>query len=371
MATRKQHNYIFYGTKTTASEVRTFSEHLIQSNWRAEEAGRPQTPFCIWGRHGIGKTELVETIAHENNYQFAYIAPAQFEEMGDLVGMPRIESGATKFVAPDWVPQIEGPGILLIDDVNRADDRILRGIMQLLQNYELVSWKLPPKWQIILTANPDGGDYSVTPMDDAMLTRMMHISMEFDAKEWARWAERNQVDTRGINFVLTYPEVVTGERTTPRTLVQFFEAIAPIEDLQANLGLVQLLADSSLDANTVASFISFVNNKLSKLIRPEEILQASDFEKEVVQPLKDIVEQETLRVDILATLCTRLTNYLILNNTRPEKEALNNIKSFIKLDFIPNDIRLSMAQDLVASKNPSLKMIMGDPEISQLLLKRM
>lgn len=371
MTTKKQHNYIFYGTKTTASEVRTFTEHLIQSNWRAEEAGRPQTPFCIWGRHGIGKTQLVEAIAKENNYQFAYIAPAQFEEMGDLVGMPRIESNVTEFVAPDWTPQEEGPGILLIDDVNRADDRILRGIMQLLQNYELVSWKLPPKWQIILTANPDGGDYSVTPMDDAMLTRMMHISMEFDVKEWAKWAERHKVDSRGINFVLTYPEVVTGERTTPRTLVQFFEAIAPIEDLRANLGLVQLLADSSLDANTVASFISFVNNNLSKLIRPEEILAAEDFEQEVVVPLREVVIQETLRVDILATLCTRLTNHLILNNLRPDKTALNNIKNFIKLDFIPNDIRLSMAQDLVASQNPSLKMIMGDPKISQLLLKRM
>lgn len=371
MASKKQHNYIFYGTQTTASEVRRFAEHLIRSNWQAEEAGRPQTPFCIWGRHGIGKTQLVEAIARENGYQLAYIAPAQFEEMGDLVGMPKIEGGLTRFIAPDWVPQSEGPGILLIDDVNRADDRILRGIMQLLQNYELVSWKLPPKWQIILTANPDGGDYSVTPMDDAMLTRMMHISMEFDAKEWAKWAEKHQVDSRGINFVLTYPEVVTGERTTPRTLVQFFESIAPIQDLRGNLGLVQLLADSSLDANTVASFLSFINNNLSQLLHPEEILAAEDFEGEVVQPLKDIVMQDNLRVDILATLCTRLTNHLILEGIRPDKQALNNLKSFIKLDFIPNDIRLSMAQDLVASKNTALKAIMADPQISQLLLKRM
>ena len=50
----------------------------------------------------------------------------------------------------------EGPGILLLDDINRADDRILRGCMQLLQNFELTSWKLPPKWQIVATANPEG-----------------------------------------------------------------------------------------------------------------------------------------------------------------------------------------------------------------------
>ena len=63
--------------------------------------------------------------------------------MGDLLGMPDIEiidgKKQTVFEAPSWVPKEEGPGILLIDDVNRADDRILRGIMQLLQNYELAS----------------------------------------------------------------------------------------------------------------------------------------------------------------------------------------------------------------------------------------
>ena len=31
----------------------------------------------------------------------------------------------------------------------------------------------------ILTANPDGGDYSVTTMDDAMITRMLHVTMEY------------------------------------------------------------------------------------------------------------------------------------------------------------------------------------------------
>ena len=245
---KQKHNYLFYGTKTTASEVSAFLEHALTTNERAEAAGRRKTPVCIWGKHGIGKTQLVEAIAKAKKYKFAYIAPAQFEEMGDLVGMPRITAeGKTEFSAPDWVPQEEGPGILLIDDVNRADDRILRGIMQLLQNNELISWRLPKGWQIVLTANPDGGDYSVTPMDDAMLTRMMHITMEFDVKEWARWAEKAGVDERGINFVLTYPEVVTGERTTPRTLVQFFESISSIKDLEKEIGLVYFRTGYSIE----------------------------------------------------------------------------------------------------------------------------
>ncbi|MEO1652509.1 MAG: AAA family ATPase [Bacteroidota bacterium] len=369
-------NYIYYGTKCNASELNTFIKHTLLSNDRAEQAQRKKHPICIWGDHGIGKTEIVEAYTQQEGYQLAYIAPAQFEEMGDLLGMPKIsatekgqnQEDVTTFIPPDWVPKEEGPGILLIDDVNRADDRILRGIMQLLQNYELVSWKLPPKWHIILTANPDGGDYSVTPMDFAMITRMMHITLTFEVKNWAFWAERNQVDPRGISFVLTYPEVVTGERTTPRTLVQFFENISHIEDLKKDLGLVKMLADACLDDNTVTSFMAFINNDLSKLITPEEIINARNFEKEVYGRIKKLVEQETKRVDIISVITTRLINYLGVNEVNYKKSQMENIKNFLKMDFLPNDIRLVAGQDMM-ELSEELKKFWSDPELGQMLIQ--
>ncbi|MCB9296097.1 MAG: AAA family ATPase [Lewinellaceae bacterium] len=374
MAKQAQYDYIYYGTRAKAGEVVAFVKHVLQANIRAEARGQRKTPICIWGKHGIGKTEIVQTLAHELGYQFRYIAPAQFEEMGDLVGMPSIEQGRTVFRSPEWVPSGEGPGILLIDDVNRADDRILRGIMQLLQNFELVSWKLPPKWQIVLTANPDGGDYSVTPMDDAMVTRMMHITLEFDPKEWAKWAEQNGIDSRGIDFVLTYPEVVTGLRTTPRTLVQFFETIAEIGNLGANLGLVRTLADSCLDQNTAATFIAFVNQELRALLKPQEICDARDFGQDVEAPLRAVVQKQSLRVDILATICTRLANYLTLAERPLAGRQLQNVIAFVKLDFLPNDIRLTLAQDLADPGKPNsanLLPILEDPDIGKILLEGM
>jgi len=367
----QKHNYVFYGTTSNATEVQKFTEHIITTNINSEKRGHKKSPICIWGTHGIGKTEMVQQIAEAKGYQWAYIAPAQFEEMGDLVGMPAIENGKTVFSSPDWVPTTEGPGILLIDDVNRADDRILRGIMQLLQNYELVSWKLPPLWQIVLTANPDGGDYSVTPMDNAMLTRMMHITMNFDPKAWAIWAEKNGVDSRCINFVLTYPEIAQGQRTTPRSLVQFFQSIESIKEFNSELPLIQMMGSSCLDEETVASFISFVQQNLSELVTSEEILKTKNFENSVYKPLRAIVQKEVLRVDIIATLCTRMVNYLTLNNIKPNKDEIKNIQSFIKMDIIPNDLRLTLLQDLVSSENTALKGVMTDPEVAMLLLNKM
>ncbi|WP_444898176.1 AAA family ATPase [Microbulbifer sp. SSSA005] len=364
-------NYLTYGLKSSSKEATEFIEHILQTNITAEEEGKRKTPVCIWGRHGIGKTELVGQIASELDYRWTYIAPAQFEEMGDLLGMPKVDGNKTVFVPPSWVPTDEGPGILLIDDVNRADDRILRGIMQLLQNFELVSWRLPKNWQIILTANPDGGDYSVTPMDDAMLTRMMHITMEFDAKVWAKWAEQAKVDPRGINFVLIYPEIAAGELTTPRSLVQFFNSINSIRDLEKELPLVQALAASCLDEETVTAFVTFIQQNLTELIEPEKILNAKSFKKEVTEPIEKIVKKDVLRVDILATLATRMSNYLTINKIAPTKPQIENIQSFIKMDVIPNDIRLSLLQDIMNTDNTRLKMVMSDPEVSMMLLKNM
>lgn len=363
--------YEYYGLKSSSTEVTDFVKHILKSNREYEDLGRKKTPVCIWGRHGIGKTDLVGQIANEMDYKWAYIAPAQFEEMGDLLGMPKVVDGVTSFVPPEWVPKEEGPGILLIDDVNRADDRILRGIMQLLQNFELVSWALPPQWQIVLTANPDGGDYSVTSMDDAMLTRMMHITMEFNVKAWAKWAEENKVDPRGINFVLTYPEMVKGVMTTPRSLVQFFNSIQTLKNLEEQLPLVQTLAASCLDEETVTAFITFVQQNLSELIEPEKILAAKDFDRDVKQVVENMVKKDILRVDILATLCTRLSNYLIINKIKPDKDQIKNIQSFIKMEVLPNDLRLSLLQDLVAAPNDKLKAIMDDPEVSMMLLENL
>jgi hypothetical protein len=373
MEKNKQFNYITYGATVNSEEVKLFLKHLSGRYISGHDSERP-TPACIWGTHGIGKTELVRDFAKETGCKFVYIAPAQFEEMGDLIGMPRIENNdegsRTHFVAPDWVPTENGPGILLIDDVNRADDRILRGIMQLLQNYELVSWTLPRDWMIVLTANPDGGDYSVTSMDDAMITRMIHVSMEFNVKAWARWAERKGIDPRGINFVLTYPEIISGRRTTPRSLVQFFQSIVTIPDLKQNLDLVKMLADGCLDKETSVAFITFIHMDMDKLIAPEEILRTPDF-KMVDGRLKDLVDGKTKRMDILSVIITRLTNYLKYQKEDLKDKEFDNLRKFIMLPYMPNDLRLSMAQDLVNADRKDLKRLYAVPEIGKLILTKM
>ena len=230
-----------YGPTVDAPGLTQLLTHVLEANTHAGRFGELPTPVCIWGPHGIGKTALVRSWARERGWGFVEIAPAQIEELGDLHGLPtRLDAGTgaardgrTGFLPPEWVPQQPGPGILLLDDLNRADERVLRALMQLLQNHRLYSWALPDGWQIVCTANPESGDYNITTMDDALLTRMLHVTLAFDAGAWARWARAAHIDPRCVEFVTTYPEAALGRRTTPRTLVQFFRQVAPIADLES------------------------------------------------------------------------------------------------------------------------------------------
>jgi hypothetical protein len=382
------------GVVCNAEEVKKFVKTIINSNitnevWnKANQVSisdgrlnsKKRVPICIWGNHGIGKTELLKSLANEltseqnrgsdEKWLFTNVAPAQFEEMGDLLGMPSIDPGKlddpsddkTIMVPPAWTPQkVEearfettkknGPGIFLIDDINRADIRIISGIMQLLQDFELVSWNVPDDWQIVLTANPPGGGYIVREMDDAMLTRMMHIEMRVDEKVWAKWAEAQEIDSRGISFVLAYPELLEGRRTTPRTLVQFFNSIDGLDDF-GDAGVVDMITKigmSCLDKETVVEFIQFMRNDWSKIIQPEEILNSKDFKKVeskmnvLVKPKKG---SKVKRVDAANIVVQRLINKVMALEDVLTKLNLANITSFFKLDSIPLDMKVASGRDL-------------------------
>lgn len=374
------HTAISYGASLDAEHITHTLEHIFRTNLAHEQGphGKRPTPICIWGTHGIGKTAVVKAFAQENGWKFRYCAPAQFEEMGDLHGLPvRLDASpdaphqaATVYMPPEWVPRAEdtGPGILLLDDINRADERILRGLMQLLQEFEMFSWTLPPQWQIVCTANPEGSDYSVTPMDDAMLTRLLHMTMVFDLKAWARWALKNGVDPRGVSFVLTYPEVVTGKRTTPRTLTQFFDQIQSIRDLRQELELVNILAHSALEEVTASAFLAFVNDHLEQLLEPSEILSAPDWAP-IAQRMQQLAtgSGDSKRIDRIATICTRLYLELSSAQYRSQPAHAPNLVRFLLQPELPNDLRFSLHRDLTAVGGEVARMV-RDPKLAKLLL---
>ncbi|HKK76130.1 MAG TPA: AAA family ATPase [Saprospiraceae bacterium] len=336
-----------YGAEINTRQLQKLLKHQFQRNRQQLRRGLPGVPICIWGPHGIGKTQMVRDFAKANQWKIVSLAPAQFEEMGDLIGMPQIEGGRTVLRKPAWVPEDFGPGILLLDDFNRADDRILKGLMPLLQDGKLVSWGLPPDWHIVLTGNPDRGDYHVTPLDPAMFTRMLNVQLEFAVSPWADWAVAHRLPTVLIDFVLLHPEVIAAERSTARSLVQFFESIQELSLSRKNRDLIEVIAQGYLDEQSVGLFMTYVKSSDPGLPAIKTLLESEAFTSDVAEPLAEFLQKTEQQLDVLSAYWNRLYRTLKAPATAWDERALQNLEAFLKLSSVPEDLRKYWVLQLV------------------------
>ena len=357
-----------YGAKVNSEQLVKLIRHQIQSNRLQMRKGNAGTPLCIWGQHGIGKTQIVRHFAKQHSYKIVSLAPAQFEEMGDLLGMPSIEGQQTVFKKPSWVPDEFGPGILLLDDFNRADERIIKGLMPLLQDGRMISWSLPPDWHIVLTANPDLGDYSVTPLDQAILTRMLHVELVFDVLSWSHWARSARIPNLLANFVLLYPEMIQDQRTTTRTMVQFFESLQGLTNIFKQKELVKVLAKGFLEDETVSQFMTYLKSRDAHLPSAATILDTTDFEEEVTKPMAQLLKGKAIRTDILMAIWDRLERMIKSKTEALNKDQLSNLASLLKMEDLPEDIRKHWANQLVAMERKEVDAMFSEGDWGSFLL---
>lgn len=327
-------------------------------------------PVCLWGKHGIGKTELILALAQEKGWPCRVISPAQFEELGDLIGLPYLEQqengrAISRFAPPEWIPRGAGPGILLIDDFNRADDRILRGLMALWQERRLSSWALPQDWYLLLTGNPEGQQYSVTPVDESTISRMLHLELVFEVDSWAAWADAEGIPAMAIEFVRQHPEIIDGHHTTARTLTFLFRLWQQYGQPMPPDPQVSLLAHSAVAAPAAEAFVAYLNNENIPLPAAAAFLSATT---EVQQSLLEtLLTGERPRVDRLATLAQSILHYL---KTQPDLTPLEaaGLEQFLLLPKLPADQRLVLLHGISKEGHPVLGQLLRHGELSRLVL---
>lgn len=212
------------------------------------------------------------------------------------------------YCPPEWIAGKSNGGFLIIDDYSRADQRFLQATMELIDRQSYISWSLPKGWNILLTSNPDNGDYQVNTLDVAQKTRFISVGLKFDVNCWAMWAEKESLDTRCINFLLMHPEVVN-QRVNPRSITTFFNSISSIKDFDKDLPLIQMVGEGSVGGEVSTLFTMFINNKLDKMITPKDILFHADDNHVFNQLEKVIGKGDNYRADIASVLASRVANY--------------------------------------------------------------
>lgn len=384
-------------TELNIEELKSFLQHIIENNKHLQESDKMPVAVNVVGNAGIGKTSMMVELAKEMNGEFIKLSLSTLDELGDLTGYPVKEFEVCKDgTACKWVPEtllpmyiqshykptgqkrmshaipewIQGKGengILLLDDYTRAQPRFIQATMELIDRQEYGSWKLPKGWTILLSTNPDNGEYFVTALDGAQKTRMLNVDLKFDEKIWAKWAENNEIDTRGINFVLMHPELVTGD-INARSITTFFNSITSIKDLEKNLPLVQLIGEGSVGAEFSSMFTMFINNKLDKLMHPKEILTAEKWET-VANKLEQtigIIDSDDYRADIAGVIANRIINYTIYHTSK-EATTQKIIDRIIDIGtsskLFTSDLRYYIIKVILNSDKQKFQKLMLNTEI--------
>ena len=409
-------------------ECKDFVNHIIKNNRFLQEENKNPVAVEIVGESGIGKTSAVVDLAKENNLNFVKLNLAQIEELGDLVGFPvrqfqmykekevakKVDNlnytaaqkaaasaqlgtitkkvgqwvdelaveeylrqgwkmtgkNRMSYCAPEWIADAKEGGILLLDDWNRADTRFIQAVMELIDRQTYISWTLPKDWHIILTANPDNGDYMVNSVDSAQKTRYVTANLKFDVNVWAQWAEGAGIDTRCINFLLLHPELVTQE-TNARSITTFFNAISSFEKFEDNLSLVQMIGEGSVGDSFASMFTTFINNKLDKLVTPKDLL-THDNESYILGELRSCIgKDDTYRADIASTLATRLGNYSVVyskDNTISQK-VTDRLKALCTQDYFTNDLKYLVVRTIFNGNKKKFNKFMMIPEVIKMTMK--
>src|SRR5262249_12322114 len=93
-------------------------------------AYRARRPVLLEGPTGIAKSEVVQLVANNLGLGMAVLA-LPFLEPPDLIGLPVIANGLTEYAVPKALPR-SGAGILMLEELNRAERYIQQPALQLL-----------------------------------------------------------------------------------------------------------------------------------------------------------------------------------------------------------------------------------------------
>ena len=247
----------------------------------------------------------------------------------------------------------------------------MQATMELIDRQEYISWKLPKNWHIVLTTNPDNGEYNVTSLDIAQRTRFISVEVKFDVNVWAKWAEKANIDGRCINFMLMHPEVVTSS-VNPRAITTFFNSISSIEKFEDSLPIIQMIGEGSVGAEVSTMFTMFINNKMDKIISPQDILTNTN-EAYVVGALNSAVGQgNDFRADISSVIATRIVNYSL---THAENHSVSDamVNRLVKLttdcDAFTDDLRYYMVKEIVNGNKSKFSKLMMNSSVVKMAVK--
>jgi hypothetical protein len=264
------------------------------------------------GGHGVGKTAIIkEVFASEfGNYgeNWLYYSASTMDPWVDFIGIPKNYTNdkgqeVFKIIPPEHLTGEEKIEALFFDEINRADEKTLNALMELIQFRSINGRKFPYLKCIWAAENPHDDqdhEYSVKPLDPAQRDRFqiqLNVPYELNKKYFTdkygseffdisqSWWNKNKkiISPRKLDDMLQ-------GHLKGFSLIDFSNKCSTIRELQFNLNAIsdmkqiRTIAESG-DADAIMRYFT-----LDKIRSYEKILKK---ERELISKFFPHVDQET------------------------------------------------------------------------------
>jgi hypothetical protein len=181
--------------------------NLIKSN--------PETRFLLQGEPGIGKSSLLENIAEDLGYDYAYIDVPNMD-LGDIA-MPVIdhETKTTRYYPNARFKVHQGkPVVIMLDEFTKGAEPVKNMLHPMLEkaNPRLGDITLDKRSPIFLTGNlsTDGvGDN----LKAHSRNRIVPVTISKPtAEEWIEWGSNKGIEAEVLAWVYQFPQVLASYR---------------------------------------------------------------------------------------------------------------------------------------------------------------
>jgi AAA domain (dynein-related subfamily) len=218
--------------------------------------------IMLWGKPGIGKTQIVEQLARHIKGKL-YDVRLTTIDTSDLRGLPYYDhdTKTTQWYRPEDLPRGEEPAVLFLDELSSAPAHIQPTVYGLLQERRVGQHKIPDNVIIIAAGNGVTDGAVAYEMGTAIADRLIHIQVVASADDWVK----NYAIPQNL-----HPAVVAFIRTMP----QHFE------NTEASMKQEHLVATTPRSWEKVSNIMNTIKNPLSRRIMVTGIIGdavATDF----------------------------------------------------------------------------------------------
>ena len=305
-----------------------------------------RAPVLIWGRTGIGKSEMIEAFGEATKMPTVTMQIGNYTPE-ELAGPQVFEPGQQRQrqLQPWWWPNV--PSIIFLDEIGAALEETRAQALQFTLRQRLGQHVLPEgSWVVGATnTNSDGSFHN--ELGTPTIARFGHAELGVDPEEWVEHARERGVREDICQFIRVYPRELVSHtedeymvEPCPRSWVQLSKLMDEIErrepDGVADLNAISTRATAAgqIGSPTAEQYLRFVEQSRSSRL----VLECWEASAKGHKAVSKVINSNELEVNmasvgaVMAGLPTRAfsnSEKLVTNSGR----AIAIMRSFAEFEI--------------------------------------